>query len=214
MIFLEKCGGVEIRYGIGQCRKIDFFLLLKDIYGIPIRNDRDMRITTRLHDADRFGIRRRPGFQVAAAAKEIPWNVAHDPVAYRRILPRGDRVGPRSIGVPIEIQHYQGIEFSRIGLFPPHERSNRYVRLQEKISASHRAVVVAARDGEAGCGAASVAPMSAASRYAGLIISFASRFRRDLSERFYGDEVASLRLGQKHVHGRVVVIAHRQRPRG
>jgi hypothetical protein len=36
LIFLEKCGDVEIRYGIGQCREIDFFLLPKDIYGIPI----------------------------------------------------------------------------------------------------------------------------------------------------------------------------------
>src|SRR5712692_9596362 len=41
-----------------------------------------------------------------------------------------------------------------------------------------------------------------------LIISFASRLWCDLSECAYSDEVASLRLGQEHVHSRVVILAH------
>ena len=42
--------------------------------------------------------------------------------------------------------------------------------------------------------------------------SLAPGVRRDLSERAHRDEVASLRLGQEHVHGRVMILADRHRP--
>src|SRR5712691_20742 len=126
---------IEVRDVVGHRCELNFFLLLKQIHAISIRNHRDVWITIGLQNTDRLGARSTLGFAIAGTAEKITGKVPHDPMTHRRIFSRRNRVRPRSIGVPIEVQHHQGIEFSGIGSLPPHDRSSRYVRLQKKISA-------------------------------------------------------------------------------
>src|SRR4029077_21122886 len=64
------------------------------------------------------------------------------------VLSGRNRVRPGAIRVPVEVKHYQRVEFSRGGFLPADDGRVRDVRLQEKISAGNDAAVMSARDGE------------------------------------------------------------------